>query len=115
MSKDFKRQDISRFIKIGRNSRKPKWRCPKGRHSKMRRKRKSYPSLPTVGHRTPKEDSGKINGFVPIQVYNIKDLEKVSKDSIVILAKVGMKKKMEIIKEAEQRKIRLLNVRGMPK
>ena len=112
----FLRQDIMRHSKLGKNRKKlQKWRAPTGRHSKMRQKRKSYPTLPTVGHKSPKIESGKINGLFPILVHNTNDLAKVGKNNIVIIAKVGAKKKLEIIKKVEEMKLKVYNLGGKSK
>ncbi|MEK6800301.1 MAG: eL32 family ribosomal protein [Nanoarchaeota archaeon] len=116
MSKEFVRQDSSRFFKIGKKRKKYRvWRRPDGRDSKMRLRRKSYPASPTVGHRSSRADWGKIKGKTPVLIHNIKELELLRKEEIPILARVGSKKKMEIIKIAEQKNITLLNVGGNAK
>jgi len=112
MSKRFIRHDSARYSKIGKKRKSlQKWRRPKGRDNKMRLKRKSYPSSPTVGHKTARKDFGKIKGLTPVIIYNINDLKKINKGSIAILAKIGAKKKMEIIKYAEENKIKILNIK----
>lgn len=112
MSKLFIRQDSHRFHKIGRKRKKlRKWRRPVGRDSKMRLKRKSYPASPTVGHRSPHFARGKLNGKTPALVHNLAELKSLNKNSVAILAKVGAKKKLEIIKYADENKIKLLNVK----
>ena len=60
MAPTFIRQDYMRHIKIGSGRKKLlKWRRPKGRHSKMRKQRKGYPAIPTVGYKAPKKEYGK--------------------------------------------------------
>ncbi len=111
--KKFVRQDANRYSKIGKNRKKlQKWRRPKGRDSKMRLKRKSYPATVSIGYSTSRKEYGKINGKTPVLVYNIKDLEKLGKENVALLAKVGAKKKLEMIKFAEEKKIAIINVRG---
>ncbi len=111
MSKEFKRQDHMRYGKIGKNRKKiQRWRRPRGRHSKMRLKRKSYPATVSAGYKTAKSEAGRINGLIPVRIQNTKDLEKIGKENIAILAKIGAKKKLEILKMAEERKIKILNV-----
>lgn len=112
MSKEFVRQDAGRYSKIGKNRKKlQKWRKPKGGDSKMRLKRRSYPSSPTVGHRSPRKESGKIKGLVPVIIYNTNDLSKLTKDNVAILARIGAKKKLDVIKAAQEKKIKILNVK----
>ncbi|MBI5804208.1 50S ribosomal protein L32e [Candidatus Pacearchaeota archaeon] len=111
MKRRFLRQDTSRHSKLGKKRKKLlKWIKPKGRDSKMRLKRKSYPSPPSVGYKSPRKISGKIKGMTPVLIHNKLDLEKIGKKEIAILAKIGAKKKLEIISEAEKKKIEILNV-----
>ena len=80
----------------------------------MREKRFSYPKSPRVGYKKPKTLSGKIKGKIPRIVYNISELERAGKDKyfIIIIGKVGARKKLEIIKKAAEMKFEILNVRG---
>jgi len=111
MSKEFTRTDVSRYLKLGRRKKRRTWRKAKGRDNKIRLKRFGYPTSPTIGHKSPKQESGKIKGLTPVLVRNVKDLEKLDKDSIPILAKIGAKKKLDVIKKAEEMKIKILNVK----
>lgn len=96
---------------LGKKRRKlRKWRRPTGRHSKMRQQRKSYPARPTVGHKTARKDSGKIHGLKPILVHNLTQLSKLDKNSAAILARIGAKKKLELIKYATEKNIKIINL-----
>lgn len=111
MVKQFLRSDTRRHLRIGKRRRKlQKWRKPRGRHNKVRKQRFSYPASPRVGYKSPRKESGKINGAIPVRVSNIKELLSVPKGASVILARVGAKKKLELIKKANEMKISLLNV-----
>ncbi len=112
MSKDFKRTDYNRHLKLGKRRKKLQvWRRAKGRHSKIRKKRRSYPRMPTVGYKTSRSEHGKVNGFYPMLISNMQDLNKIGKNSAAIISsKIGAKKKIEIIKKAEDMKIRILNL-----
>lgn len=112
-NKKFIRQDSERYSKIGKNRKKlQKWRRPKGRDSKMRLKRKSYPATVSIGYSTNKKLAGKVEGKMPVRVHNIADLKKITKDQVALLARVGAKKKLEMIKFAEENKIKIINVGG---
>ena len=50
-----------------------------------------------------------------IRVENIKDLENVQKGEGVLIGKVGAKKRMEIIKKANEMKLKILNKYRKPK
>lgn len=116
MATTFVRQQTIKQSRLGKNRKSlHKWRRPKGRDSKMRLKRKSYPASPTVGHKSPRKESGKIDGKTVVLVHNQKDLERVDKNSVAILAKIGAKKKLELIKYASEKKITLLNVKEAKK
>ena len=107
----FIRQDAGRYSKLGKKRKKLlKWRKPKGRHSKMREKRIGYPASPKVGHKSNKKEAGKINGKMPYLVYNSSDLEKAGKDSMIIIGKVGARKRLELIKKADEKNLEILNV-----
>ena len=65
MVRQFLRSDSVRHSRLGKGRRKLlKWRRPRGRHSKIRRHRFSYPVMPAVGYGVPRKDSGKIKGRV---------------------------------------------------
>ena len=111
MSKKFVRRDASRYSKIGKNRKKlQKWKKPKGRDNKMRLKRKSYPAVVSIGYKKPKKESGKIDNKKIVLVHNLKELKNLDKNSIAILAKIGAKKKLELIKKASELKIKILNL-----
>ncbi|MBU0467256.1 MAG: eL32 family ribosomal protein [Nanoarchaeota archaeon] len=110
--KKFIRQESKRYSKIGKNRKKlQKWRKPKGRDSKMRLKRKSYSASVSVGYKKPRKTSGKIQDLQPVLVHNLKELSEMGKNFIAIIARVGAKKKLEIIKHAKEKKIKILNVK----
>lgn len=108
----FLRQDGNRFSRLGKGRKKlQKWRRSKGKHSKMRKKRGSYPAKPSPGYKSPSSTYGRIKGLIPILVHNLKELENLSKDNIAVIAKIGAKKKFELIKKAAELKVRIFNVK----
>ena len=113
MHKKFIRQDSGRYSRLGKKRKKlQKWRKPRGRDSKMRLKRKSYPSVVSIGYKSPRKDLGKIRGKNPILVHNLNELKKSGKNSIVIIGKIGAKKKLDLIKYASENKIEIHNLGG---
>jgi len=113
MVKEFIRRDSGRFSKIGKNRKKLQvWRKPKGRDNKMRLKRHGYPKVVSVGFRTNKEERGKLKNKIQKVVYNLNDLEKTNKNDIIIVGKVGAKKKLDIVKRAREMKVEMANVIG---
>ena len=111
----FIRRDSNRYSKIGKKRKKlQKWRKPKGRDNQMRLKRHGYPKNVSIGYKKPKKESGKIKGKIPVLVKNVAELNKVSKNKIIIVGKVGAKKKLEIIKKSKEMKIPLANIITTP-
>ena len=51
-----------------------------------------------------------MKGKTPIEVRNLKELEKVKKDEIVVLGNVGKKKKIELVKKAKEKGLEISNV-----
>lgn len=113
MPRKFLRSDTCRFSRIGKNRKKlQKWRRCRGKSNKMRLGRAGYPKVPKVGFKTARKESGKVSGLVPKLVHNLKELESLSKENIAILARIGARKKLEMIKRAEELKIKIMNLGG---
>lgn len=107
----FLRRDLRRYLKFGSKRKKMRaWRKPKGRDNKMREKKRGYPAVVSIGYCNEKKLKGKIEGKMPILINNIKDLEKIEKNQIAILGKIGKKKKMDIAKRADEKKIEIYNL-----
>lgn len=101
----FLRRNVSLHIRIGKKRKNKRvWRKPKGRDNKMRESRKGRSPLVSIGYKRKKEKKKKL------MVYNLKDLEDAGKHDLVILGKVGKKKKIEILKKALEMKIGFQNV-----
>lgn len=113
MKRKFLRSDTRRHLRLGKKRRKLQvWRRPRGRHNKVRRKRFGYPVQPGVGSKSSRKTSGLINGKVPMLVHNLQELQKLTKQNSVIIARVGAKKKLDIIKKANEMKLEILNAGG---
>ncbi|MEK6928052.1 MAG: eL32 family ribosomal protein [Nanoarchaeota archaeon] len=107
----FLRSDTVRHKKLGsHNRRMQKWRRPRGKHSKIRRHRFGYTPMVSIGYGSYRKTAGLIDGLKPLLVFNSSDVEKAPKDSILIIARVGARKKLDIIKKAEEKGFKLLNV-----
>ncbi len=107
----FIRQESWRYVRI-----KESWRRPRGKDSKMRLRKKGYPKSPRVGYRTPKLVRGRHpSGFIEVLVHNVDEVRKLVTDperqAIRIAASVGRRKRIEIIKYADEHGIRVLNRR----
>jgi len=91
---------------------KESWRRPRGIHSKVRIRKKGKIKMPSVGYGAPKELRFlHPSGLKEVLISNLKDLEKVDPktQAIRIAHTVGEKKRKEIIKKAEEMKIKVLN------
>jgi len=107
MTKKFIRQESNRFSKLGKNRKKlQKWRKPKGRDSKMRLKRKGYLKKVMVGFKKPQ------NKEILTLVHNLSELNSLNKNSMIIIAKIGARKKLELIAQAEKQNLKIQNLGG---
>lgn len=107
---NFYRQGWHKFLRLGKKVKKVrKWRHPTGGDSKTRLKERGKPTRPTIGWGAQKSEFGKVNGFVPIRVENLTQLENVKNGEGIIIARVGRKNRMAIIAKANERKIKILN------
>ncbi|MBU2562652.1 MAG: eL32 family ribosomal protein [Nanoarchaeota archaeon] len=107
----FLRRTWGRYSKLGKRRKKKQiWRRPTGRDNKMREKRKGYPSIVSIGYKKDKKLRGKIKGVQPILVKNIRDLDKTKKGDLILVGKVGKKKKIELLKKAKEMKLEIQNV-----
>lgn len=108
----YKRVQSNQYPRFKNDS---KWRRPKGKGNKDRRNRKGHVGRLKVGYGSPVEIRGtNREGFFEVQIYNIGDLEKVGKQEIAVIASsVGNRKKIEILKTAESKKIKISNVKDI--
>ncbi len=110
---NFLRQDAHKKSKL-----KKKWRKPKGVHSKMKLKLKSYRKSASPGYCSPKKvKTLNRSGFKEILVYNISDLDNINKktEAIKIGSTVGIKKRLEIAKKAKSLGLVIVNIKDIDK
>ncbi len=85
------------------------WRKPKGLQNKMRLNKKGYPKAMRVGYGSPTEVKhlDQKSGLYPVVISNKKELEKIDikTQGILMSSTLGARKKLEIIKIAEEKKI----------
>jgi large subunit ribosomal protein L32e len=104
----FLRQDWHSLKRL----KKVKWRKTRGSQSKMRRGEKGKAKMPRVGYRTAKKlRSLHPSGLREVIVHNVAELQDidVKKEAARIAAKVGKKKRKEILEKAKELKIKVLN------
>jgi len=103
----FRRQEWFRFKRLGE-----KWRKPRGRDSKLRVRKRGKGKLVTIGYRSPREIRGlHPSGLSEVTIKNLKELEGIdaSKNVVRIASTVGRKKREQILRKADELKIRVLN------
>jgi len=108
----FIRQDANKHKKL-RN--KLKWRKPKGRHSKLRLSKKGHEAVPSTGWGSPREVKHlHKSGLRQVLVKALNDFDKINKDEegVILGSTVGKRKKIELIKKAEEIGVRILNIRN---
>lgn len=73
-----------------------------------------HPVSPSIGYGRDKKHSGLINGKSPVLVNSLNDFNSVdNKTQIVIISsRVGAKKRLEMIKLANEKGIHLNNISG---
>jgi ribosomal protein L32E len=106
----FLRNDWHKKIKLGSTVKKNrKWKGAKGRHNKLRLNRKGHSQRPKVGWGAELSEKNKIQGLEVVRIENMRELENVGKGQGIVIAKVGAKKRTELIAKAKEMKIIVLN------
>jgi len=106
---DFIRQEINKRKRL-----KLKWRNPKGMHSKLRRKFRGKRKMPSIGYGSPKKFKGTTNeGKKKVLIHNLMELNKLKVGEVIELAKLGSKKRLEILKKIREKKFKITNVKDI--
>lgn len=105
----FIREDSHKKKKLRRSG----WRRPRGHHSKLRLNVKGHKPVISSGYRSPNAVRYlHRTGLKAITVRNILELKNINpKIEGILIGKVGQKKKIEIIKEAQASKVTILNLK----
>ena len=110
MRRKFLRPETGKYKRLKRKK-KQKWRRPKGHDNKIRLNRKGKMKKVRIGFRTNKKLRGKVEGKIYVLIKNLKDTNKVEKGDIIIIRKVGKKKRQEIEKRIKERGAKILNLK----
>ena len=105
---DFKRQEWFKCKRIGTS-----WRRTKGLHSSMRKQLTHRSAIVKVGYRSPVEVRGlHPSGLEDIIIHNVKELEALNPEihGARVASTVGKRKRIEIIKRAEELEIKIFNI-----
>ena len=96
--KIFRRQDSHKKKRVN-----PRWRSARGLQSKIRLSKRGYGKKPKTGYGSPKKPK-------PIQIASLKKLKDVKKGESIIISSIGLRKKIELVKESVKLKIAIINV-----
>lgn len=104
--KEFKRRGVKKRKSLSSN-----WRKPKGTDSKLRKEIKGVGKIPKPGYKRKKGKRGlHPSGYKEVLIHNVKDLKRVGeKEAVRIASKVGLKKKIQIVKKAIELDLKVLN------
>jgi large subunit ribosomal protein L32e len=104
---NFVRPESWRYLRL-----KESWRRPRGLDHKVRRKIKGWPPGVSVGYKGPKVARGlHPSGYREVLVYNAKEVASVDPkfEAARIGHTVGKRKRAQIIAEAKEREVTVLN------
>lgn len=106
--KKFVRRDVSKKKRISGGG----WRKPKGITNKMRLNRKGHTPNVRPGYGTPTKDKNLLAGLEIVSITSIDQLETIDpKVHCVILGRVGKQKKLDMIAKAEEKNIKIINLK----
>ena len=104
----FTRHEAGQKARIGSS-----WRRPKGHQNKMRLSKKGHKASISQGYRRQKSLRGshKKTQLALVTIQNVKELEHIDpKTTAIIIGNVGVKKKLDIIKQAQDKNITITNI-----
>lgn len=97
---------------------KPRWRKPRGTANKKRRRFDFTGASPNVGYKNPESARGlRSDGLKEVLVRSLKDIDALKDKkgiAIMIAGSVGKKKRIEMLDQAKQLGIKVLNFREIP-
>ena len=97
---------------------KKKWKFPYGTSSSVRQRHRGLPALVSIGYGSPKAVRGlHSSGLEKVLVHNQEELLAIDpkKQGAVISSTLGNRKRLEILRLAVEKKIRILNVKDSAK
>ncbi|MEK6914150.1 MAG: eL32 family ribosomal protein [Nanoarchaeota archaeon] len=104
----FRQVSAHNYSKLGlRRKKKLKYRRPGGGDNKIRLNRAGRLRKVKIGFKNQSSTRNLLNGKNVVMVYNLKDLKKIGKDNIGIIAKIGNKNKKIIAEEVIKQKINI--------
>lgn len=104
----FRRVESWRYVRV-----KDSWRKARGIDSQTRKKTKTGVKSPSVGYRTPKKIRGlHPSGYQEARIDRLSDLQTLNpkKHALKISRRLGSKKRIELIDQAQKRNFKILNI-----
>ncbi|HIE33641.1 MAG TPA: 50S ribosomal protein L32e [Candidatus Altiarchaeales archaeon] len=105
----FVRQESTKLKRL-----KDKWRRPRGIDSKKHEEKRGKGKIPKIGYKKPNYLRGiHPSGYYPVLIHNVVELSTINpkKEAAIIASSIGRKKRNEIIRIANEKKITILNPR----
>lgn len=105
-----RRQESWRYKRLSES-----WRKPRGKSSRMRIRRKGWPTSPRIGYKSPAKERGlHPSGLREVLVHRPEELTGLSpeKEVVRIAAGVGERKRVTIADQAQQLGLRILNLKA---
>jgi large subunit ribosomal protein L32e len=109
----FLRQEAQEYVRLGSG-----WKRPRGKSSKLRLHKKGTRKSISVGYKSPiAVKFMHYSGLMPRLIASLKEVQSIDtkKEGIIISGKVGIRHKIEIIKEAQKLGVRILNLKDPQK
>ena len=105
---DFTRSNKHKRKRVARSS----WRAPRGLHNKEKIGFHGKKAVVGTGYRGPVAARGlSKTGLLPVLVHNLAELEAVdAKRQCAVLARVGMRKKLDLLKACKEKSIVVLGI-----
>lgn len=93
------------------------WKKPRGMHNKMRRRMRGHMHVPNIGFGSPTAIKFvNRHGLIPVLITNLTELKRLdNKKNSIILGKLGLKKKIELIKKCVELKFSISNLKDPSK
>ncbi len=102
MSKKFRRYNSYKLKRLANP-----WRKPRGLHNKLRLGFSGYGKAVKVGHGTPSKELN----IVVVKNQNDLDMAKEKNAQIIFSSKLGLRKKVEMMKKVQELKLTVINVK----
>lgn len=102
------RTSWNKKFRLGLKKKNRKWRKARGRHNKIRESKRGHITKVKIGFKKGK-NRFMSKGKIPIRIENLRQIEKATAGSFIIIGNIGNKKRKEIERIASEKKVIILN------